>query len=137
MGLYLAIFENEVDIDGVEVGPYQDFKSFRDYIAQTFENGVAGSLYPTLMLHSDCDGEWSAKECSMLLSELQDISARMLAMPAREFSSEWQSNLAQKVGLVPKNALESFLDVDGEPLACRLLELVKRAVEKDLNIVFQ
>ena len=75
MGLYLCIFEGEAEVDGVDVGGYDDFGFFRDAVAKYLESGKPGSSYPTLMLHSDCDGDWSARECKQLGQELESISA--------------------------------------------------------------
>ena len=62
MGLYLAIFDDDEEIEGVEIGLYSDFNYFRDIVANELEDGKAGSKYPTLNLHSDCDGTWSVEE---------------------------------------------------------------------------
>ena len=48
MGLYLAIFDAENEIAGVEVGSYQHFSNFRNSIVDYYENGAAGSRFPTL-----------------------------------------------------------------------------------------
>ncbi len=45
MGLYLCIFEDEEDVDGVEVGPYSDFNALRDYIVRELETGNTGSRF--------------------------------------------------------------------------------------------
>ena len=37
-----------------------------DYIVRELEDGKAGSLFPTLVMHSDCDGEWSPPDCDKL-----------------------------------------------------------------------
>ena len=33
MGLYLCIFDEDEEVDGVEVGLYSDFNALRDYVA--------------------------------------------------------------------------------------------------------
>jgi hypothetical protein len=72
MGLYLCVFDesSESELEGVEVGGYSDYNLFRSAVTELLENGRAGSVYPTLVLHSDCDGEWSSVECSTLRREL-------------------------------------------------------------------
>jgi len=70
MGLYLCIFDGDEDVDGVEVGAYADYNALRDYIVRDLEAGKVGSRFPTFILHSDCDGEWSVAECQMLQGEL-------------------------------------------------------------------
>jgi hypothetical protein len=45
--------------------------------------------------------------------------------------------VADSIGLVPQNAFESFIDVDGEFLLERLQNLVKNALKHQLPILFQ
>jgi hypothetical protein len=137
VGLYLCVFDEEDEIDGVEVGHYIDFNSLREYITGELEGGRAGSRFPTLIIHSDCDGEWSAKECEKLAAELADLATEMKQKPPLPFKSEWQKFAAKSTGLVPKNAFESFIDVDGKFLLDRLQRLARVAVERDLPILFQ
>ena len=137
MGLYLCIFDGDEEIDGVEVGAYADYNALRDYIVRELEQSKAGSRFPTFVMHSDCDGEWSAVHCEQLKNELTQIITEMKERPAMNFASEWQKNVAKSIGLVPKNAFESFVDVDGEFLLERLLRLAERASERNLPILFQ
>lgn len=137
MGLYLCIFDGEEDIDGVEVGAYADYDALRDYIVRELEAGKAGSRFPTFVLHSDCDGEWSPVECEMLKVELAEIIAALKERTAVGFRSDWQKVVAKSVGIHPENAFESFIDVDGEFLLERLQSLVEKATERRLPILFQ
>ena len=137
MGLYLCIFDGDVEINGVEVGAYADFNYLRDYIVRELEGGRAGSRFPTFILHSDCDGEWSEGECRKLQGELAEITTTLKQHPAIAFNSDWQSTVAKSVGLIPQNAFESFIDVDGEFLFERFQGLVKNALERRLPILFQ
>jgi len=52
MGLYLCVFDGEEELDGVEVGFYADFGTFRNAVVRHLENGKAGSRFPTLIHHS-------------------------------------------------------------------------------------
>ena len=137
MGLYLCIFENEEEVDGVEVGNYADFNALRDYITQVLERGKMGSRFPILILHSDCDGEWCPSECEKLSVELTTIAAELKALPAVQFVSDWQKSVARSIGLVPQNAFESFIDVDGEFIINRLQNLVDCSRKRGLPILFQ
>jgi Immunity protein 70 len=137
MGLYLCIFDGDDDIDGVEVGPYSDFGGLRDYIVRELEGGSAGSRFPTLILHSDCDGEWAVAECARLRNELAQIRMVMQARPPIPFISDWQKDVAQSFGLSPKNAFESFIDVNGDFILERIQQLVDVALERQLPISFQ
>ena len=137
MGLYLCVFDDEEEISGVEVGAYADFTALRDYVTNVLEGGNAGSRFPTFIIHSDCDGEWSAYECRELLAELSAIAAEMKSQPPVPFSSDWQKKVAKSVGLTPTSAFESFVDVDGEFVLDRISHLATVAIQRNLPILFQ
>lgn len=137
MGLYLCIFDGDEDIDGVDVGAYSDFNAIRDYVVRELEGGKAGSEFPIFILHSDCDGEWSPVDCEKLYEELSKMIPAMKERPAIDFVSDWQKVVAKSIGLVPKTAHESFIDVDGEFLLERLQGLVDKALKRRLPILFQ
>lgn len=136
MGLYLCIFKGEQELDGVEVGSYDDFSKFREAVSQNLEGGVIGSRFPTLMLHSDCDGSWSADECAVLEQELTAIATELKDFPPMTWSG-WQLDVARSLELRATSLAESFIDVDGEFLLDRLLSLCQLAREKKLPILFQ
>lgn len=137
MGLYLCVFENEEEIDGIDVGRYADFDSLRTYISRELEGGRTGSRFPIFIRHSDCDGEWLPSELDELHRELTEIASELIARSAVPFASDWQIAVAKSIGLVPRNALESFIDVDGEFLIDRLRSLVKCAQKRGVSILFQ
>jgi Immunity protein 70 len=113
MGLYLCVFEDDEEIDGVEIGAYADFNGFREYIVRELEAGKSGSKFPTLILHSDCDGEWSPEQANQLKDELLTIVDALTSRPPAPFTSAWQRAVSKSIGLVPRDAFESFIDVDG------------------------
>lgn len=137
MGLYLAIFDGDKELDGVEVGSYADFAIFRSAVATHVEGGVTGSRCPTLMGHSDCDGLWSPEESAMLQSELALIVQAFMELPPEPLGDGWKPEVAKMLGLRPSNLYESFFDVDGEPLLDRFMGLAQISVEQDLPILFQ
>lgn len=137
MGLYLAIFEDDEEIEGVEIGRYSDFNYFRDTVVNELEKGEAGSKFPTLNLHSDCDGLWTPEEAVDLEKELEEIAKVFERLPPIEYNSEWQKDVAKTFGIKPNNLLECFFDVDGEPLLERLIQLAKLSQEQELPILFQ
>lgn len=137
MGLYLAIFENGEEIEGVDVGSYDDFGAFRDAVTNLLEVGAAGRRFPTLILHSDCDGMWNPEEAIRLKQELKTIRAEFSKLPPTAFPSSWQNEVAGSIGLRPENLAESFIDVDGECLLDRLVSLAEVAEERRQPIVFQ
>lgn len=137
MGLYLAIFDNDEEIDGVEVGSYADFAAFRSAVATHVEGDIAGSRCPTLMDHSDCDGLWSPEESALLQSELSTIAQAFMELPPESLGDGWKPEVAKMLGLRPANLYESFFDVDGEPLLDRFMELAQISVERNLPILFQ
>jgi Immunity protein 70 len=138
VGLYLAVFDGDDELEGVEVGSYADFGVFRDAVAEHLERGVVGSQFPTLMLHSDCDGSWSPQEAAHLQGELEQIADGFRALPPLELKSgSWQSDLAKTLGIIPSNLYESFFDVDGESLIERLLEVIQVSRARSKEILFQ
>ena len=138
MGLYLAIFDSDEEIDGLEIGSYADFGRFREVVSSSLEHGVAGSRFPVLMLHSDCDGEWTSAESKNLQAELRTIKGEFLDLPPIFFGPEsWQGQVARSFGIEPENLFDSFFDVDGEPLIDRLLDLARLSVKSGRPILFQ
>lgn len=137
MGLYLCVFNGDEEVDGVEIGPYADFNELRDYVTRELELGRAGIKFPIFINHSDADGEWSVADCVKLNTELSEIIVVMKTKPPVPFVSEWQKSVANSTGLVPKNAYESFIDVDGEFVLERILYLVDVAIQHHLPILFQ
>ena len=137
MSLYLCVFDDDEEVDGVAVGRYSDFGNFRDWIAVTLENGRAGARFPTVMLHSDCDGEWTVDECRLLGAELEIIGEELRTHPPTGSLSDWQRSVIARVGLEVKSLYDCFIDVDGVPLVERLLALARLAEGCGLAILFQ
>ena len=84
MGLCLHVFsadfkedEDPEELAECDVGHYSDFGCFRDTIAAK----LGARKYPTLMQHSDCDGEWTLAEISTLERELKEIGDRFKQLP--------------------------------------------------------
>lgn len=137
MGLYLCVFDDDDELDGVEVGSYSDFDFFRSSVTEFLESGVAGSRFPRLIIHSDSDGEWSFPECESLRQELMTIASEFQQLPAIEFRAEWQRQVGKSLGLSPASMYESFIDVDGELLLDRLIRLCDVATQRAMPILFQ
>lgn len=137
MGLYLCVFDSDEELDGVEVGNYSDFDFLRSSVTDLLEGGVAGSRFPTLILHPDSDGEWSLTECEILRQELMTISSEFQHLPGIQFRADWQKQVGKSLGLKPASLFESFIDVDGELLLERLILLCDLAKNRALPILFQ
>ncbi len=137
MSLYLVVFDDENELDGVGVGAYADFSTFRDAVVNNLEGGVAGCRFPILILHSDCDGEWSPGEAAALERELVEIGSRFRELPAIPLRAEWQKQVAKARGIQPLTLYDCFFDVDGQPLLERLIGLAKLSQAKGLPILFQ
>jgi hypothetical protein len=45
MSLYLCVFDDDTEIDGIDVGSYSDFKDFRNCVTVELENGEIGFRY--------------------------------------------------------------------------------------------
>jgi hypothetical protein len=137
MGLYLCAFDDDEEVDGVEIGSYEDFNVFRNAVLAAVENGKHGSRCPVLQNHHDSDGEWTPEEAARLIEELDLVKKEFSGKPPVEFNSEWKKKVAASLGLTPKNLLECFFDVDGEPLVTRIRRLAEKSVERDIPILFQ
>ena len=136
MGLYLAIFEGDEELDGVEVGAYADFSAFRDAVVSNLEAGNAGDRFPTLILHSDCDGEWTPEQSVALELELNTIAQEFADFPPMSLDG-WRAEVAKMFGIKPTNLGDCFFDVDGEPLLERLIGLARLSQQRNLPILFQ
>jgi len=137
VGLYLCVFAGDDELEGVEVGSYAYFELFRSTVTELLERGLAGAKYPTLIIHSDGDGEWSPAECVRLKLELDDIARSFASLPPSPFQADWQKQVGKLLGLKPNSLYDSFIDVDGEPLIDRLQRLCDVAIENDEPIWFQ
>lgn len=137
MGLYLTIFDNDEELEGVEVGSYADFGFFRNKIVMLLENGTAGSKYPTLILHEDSDGQWSPSESEKLEQELKEIAENLKKLSPVELNSDWQRQVAWKFGIRIESLYDCFFDLDGEPLIERLISLTQLSQARKLPILFQ
>jgi len=136
MGLYLCVFDGEEELDGVEVGFYADFGTFRNAVVRHLENGKAGSRFPTLIHHSDSDGEWSPVESKKLERELLQIElefSRLAAMPV----DGWRKDVAERRRIELRSLADCFFDIDGEPLINRLVGLVRLSQRRSRPILFQ
>ena len=126
MGLYLCVFaSDDVDdeLEGVEVGGYDDWHQFRSAVAQ-LEADVWGSQYPVLMGQRDSDARWELDQVGPLAEELRDVAGRLAEEPPQTYSvGSWQAGLARSLGLTPRTLADCFIDVDGEPLLQRVIGL--------------
>jgi len=141
MGLYLCVFASrDVDdeVDGVEVGSYDDLHQLRGAVAKQLEGGRWASRFPVLMSHPDSDGEWAPHEAQALARELRTIEDELGALPPTGFAEgSWQRGVAKTTGVIPGSLAQCFIDIDGEPLLERLRDLADIAADRDLPISFQ
>lgn len=137
MGLYLVVFDESEELDGVDVGHYADFEAFRVTVLDRLERNMRGARFPILMLHSDCDGQWTPQESSALLIELEEIAARFRELPPTKLNSDWQRSVAKTFGVELRTLYDCFFDVDGEPLLQRLISLARLSSGRQLPILFQ
>ena len=139
MGLILCVYEDPGsgdDLDGFQVGSYSDFGAWRDFIATALESGRWGSRFPTLMTHSDCDGQWSPEECARLREELETIRIEIARLPVVPFPADWQRQVAEDLELRPQSALDCFINVDGENLVDAITRLADLATKLGKPIDF-
>jgi hypothetical protein len=129
MSLYLAIFrsdDDDTEIDGFELGGYDDFAAFREAVHRHLEDGEWGCRYPILMNHEDARGVWTADEASALEGELLDIREAFRQLQAPDADGQTTISLH-----------ESFVDVDGAPLLDRLIDLARLSRSEIAPIWFQ
>lgn len=140
MGLYLCVFENDtddVDLDGVEVGGYDDFHAFRSAVHDHLERGPWGSRFPVLMTHEDSNGIWTAAQAATLEIELASIRDDFRGLPPATIPDGWQRDIALGRDLRPASLHESFFDIDGALLLDRLIDIARLAVRAGQPISFQ
>ena len=137
MGLCLYVLDSDPgdadepqEIAECDIGHYSDFGCFRDTIARH----LAPDSYPTLMLHSDCDGEWSLAEIPRLEEELREIGAAFRKLPPEEPTGAFEHTAEHRVGA--GSLYDCFHNVDGENLFEALLELCETAREHKRPITF-
>jgi len=137
MGLCVIVFDREGDEDdepeeiaSCDVGHYSDFDCFRD----TISRHVDASKYPTLMMHSDCDGEWSLAEISILERELREIGDKFKKLPPEEPVNAFEHTAEYRDGA--ESLYGCFHDVDGENLFEALLDLCAVARKHNRPITF-
>ncbi len=137
MGLYLCYFVGDEEMDGVEIGSYQYFGIFRDYVNILVENYDAGSVCPKLIMHSDCDGEWSTQDCKELLKELEVISEVFKKTEPQDAPIEMKKDIFNFYKIKPKTLYDCFIDVDGNNIIERLAKLCLDAIDAETKILFQ
>jgi len=139
MGLYLCVFaadDTDDELDGVEVGSYDDFAEFRQAVADRLEGGQWGSRFPVLMNHRDSDGEWTSADAVHLRQELQAIRSELAGIPAPPYPDGWQASVSRQIGHRPSHYGIYFIDADGEILLDRLMGLADLAIQTDRPITF-
>src|SRR5262245_14311428 len=100
MGLCLHVFgpadgdDDPEEVAECDVGHYSDFGCFRDTIARHLDAG----RFPTLMEHSDCDGEWSLAEVPVLERELREIGAEFRKLPPEEPQGAFEHTAEHRAG---------------------------------------
>lgn len=73
MSLYLCIFIDTIEAQGLDMGSYSEFNAFRTKLLQVKAYSRTPYSLKTLLYHSDCEGEWTPKECKKLIFELNYV----------------------------------------------------------------
>lgn len=140
VGLYLCVFQDDDsdhEIEGVDVGSYDDFHALRAEVAAICEGGVRGSRFPVLMNVADSGSVWTPEESERLCGELAQIAHEWKSQPPKSFGvGTWQAREAVRLGIRPVNLAEFYIDVDGEPLLDRLMALAQLSAESGRPIEF-
>ena len=131
MSLYLTIFQGDEEVEGWVFGHYSDFGVFRDAIAANLD----AALYPILMLHSDCDGQWDVADLPELRRELTEIGTAFKKLPATPIGEGFEHTAEYRVRAT--SLYDCFHNVDGENIFEALLQLAEIADRRQLPILFQ
>ncbi|MBN4072080.1 hypothetical protein JYT83_01530 [bacterium AH-315-F18] len=132
MSLYLTVFNTAgEEIDGWVFGRYSDFSCLIGIIA----NNVDAKVFPILMTHSDCDGEWSSNELSGLRAELRQIKGELLKIEPRDLGDAFIHTAEYRTNA--KSLADCFHNVDGENIFDALTQLCEVAETHKCSILFQ
>jgi hypothetical protein len=138
MGLCLHVFGSDAGDDGeqeeiaeCDIGHYRDFGYFRDTIARYLD----AALYPTLMDHSDCDGEWTLAQIPLLERELREIGAAFRRLPPEKPVGAFEHTAEYRAGAGSLD--DCFHNVDGRNLIEAILELcaVARKAQRPITLM--
>ena len=137
MSLCLIVFGSDIEQDDdpeeiaeCDVGHYSDFGCFRDTIARHLDP----DRFPTLMEHSDCDGEWTLEELPALEHELQEIGAAFRKLPPEQPAGAFEHTAEYRAEA--GSLYDCFHDVNGENLFEAILGLCAVAREHKRPITF-
>ena len=134
MGLCLCVFteegEGEDEHAASDIGSYADFGAFRQAVARYLE----ASDFPVLLLHSDCDGEWTVEELPALIKELDAIAAAFDRLPRALYVPS--TNPSVSVPADASTLSECYVDVQGEKLVDSIRRLARTGLEFRCPISF-
>jgi hypothetical protein len=130
VSLYLAIFDGDEEVKGWVFGHYSDFGYFRDVVGIEMRKGC-----PTLLNHSDCDGEWTLQQLPALRAELEAIGRRFRQLPPAEPVDAFEHTSKDRRGAA--TLYECFHNVDGENVIDALIALCDEGIRRRLPILFQ
>ena len=130
MSLYLAIFDGDEEVAGWALGHYSDFGYFREVVDLRMADQC-----PTLMLHSDCDGEWTVQQLPVLRAELVAIGRAFQRLPAEQPVGAFGHTAEHRRGA--RSLLECFHNVDGENLIEAMIALCDEGLRRGLPILLQ
>jgi len=131
MSLYLAIFDGDREVVGWVLGHYSDFAFFRDVVSIRLSHEEC----PTLIGHSDCDGEWTPQELARLRQELQTIGSRFRQLPPEEPRGGFEHAAECRRGAT--SLYDCFHNVDGENLLEALAALCDEGIRCNRPVLFQ
>lgn len=131
MSLYFTIFDGDEEVTGWVFGHYSDFYYFRDVVTAK----LRADEYPTLMTHSDCDGEWTPQELPHLRREFQLIGERFKQLPAEKPQGAFEHTAEFRRGA--RTLYDCFHNIDGENVFEALIALCNEGIRRDRPILFQ
>ncbi len=136
MSLYLCVFRDEEELDGVDVGSYDDFERLREFARSI--DGRIFRRFGTLRTNVSPTTSWSPRAAARLEAELATLADELRRRPPRPFPADsWQARVAAARGTAPGTLYDCFFDVEGRPLVERLVALCRLSVEARQPILFQ
>jgi hypothetical protein len=136
MSLYLCVFRGEEELDGVDVGSYEDFERLRD-VARSIDGRVF-RRFGILRTNVSPTTAWRPRAAARLEAELRAFAQELRSRPPRPFpDGSWQARVAAARVTAPATLYDCFFDVEGRPLVERLLALCRLSIETRQPILFQ
>jgi hypothetical protein len=130
MSLYLTLIDGDEEVEGWVFGHYSDYAYFCDVVRIRVQHDC-----PTLLRHSDCDGEWTVEQLPALRAELEAIGRRFRQLPPEHPVDRFEHTAKHRCGA--RSLYDCFHNVDGENVIEALMVLCDEGIRRRLPILLQ